>query len=110
MFHACCFRQRTYIAPGLFNGVLNILLFAVLMIFSYLWVLYSGHLLFFLEYVYLSLLYLSFISDMFLSLYVCVLEWFWIPLIVNFSSPCVRVCVLKIFVCACVVVWFEIYR
>ena len=58
--------------------------------------LYRGLPLFFLECVYLSLIYPSLIFDMFLSLCVCVcvraraLEWFWISLTVIFPL-CERV-------------------
>ena len=55
-------------------------------------VLCRSHTLFFLECVYLSLLYSSLIFDMFLSLCVCVLEWFWISLRVIFFL-CVGECV-----------------
>ena len=57
--------------------------------------------LFFLEWVYLSLLYPHLVFDVF-CLCVCVLEWFWITLTVIFPL-CVWVCVLGIFrVCMCV--------
>ena len=45
--------------------------------------LYRGHLLFFFECVYLSLLYPSLMFDTFCHS-VCVLEWFWISLTVIF--------------------------
>ena len=73
--------------------------------------LYRGLPLFFLECVYLSLLYPFLIFDMFLSLCVCVcvLEWFWISLPVIFLSVRVCVCVCEsvcfgdFFVWVCVV-------
>ena len=63
---------------------------------------YKGHTHFFLESVHLSLLYPSWIFDMFLSFCVCVyvcvrvLELFWILLTVIFHL-CICVCVLAIF-------------
>ena len=72
MFPACCFRQRTYVAQGLVNGVLNESLnhsCSQFECFSVrLWVLYRGYSPLFLESVYFSLLYPSLIFDMFLSL------------------------------------------
>ena len=79
MFPACCFRQRTYVAQGLVNGGtqwdLNSLLFADWMFFSWLGrVLYRGYSPFYSECIYFSLLYPSWIFDMFIVVcaYVCV--------------------------------------
>ena len=99
MFPACCFHQRTYMAEGIVNvGDLNSLVFAVWMVFSWLWVYSEVTPLFFSECAYLNLL--SLIFDMFLSL--CVLEWFRISLTVI-------LCVSWDSFCVSVVVWFEIY-
>ena len=72
------------------------------MIFSWLWVLYRGHPLFFLEGVYFSLFYPSLIFDMFLLLLLCVcvctLEWFWVSLTAIFPI-CVCECVSRRFFC-----------
>ena len=70
------------------------------MFFSWLWVLYGGHSLFFLECVYLRLLYPSLIFDMFLWLSVCVcvcecVGGVWISVI---FLVCVWLCVFGIFV------------
>ena len=70
--------------------------------------LYRGHPLFFLECVYLSLLYPSLIFDMFLlCVCVCVSEWFWISLL---FFLCVCVCVSWRFFCVCMfgVCMFEV--
>ena len=73
MFPACSFRQSTYVAQGLVNGELmrfELTLVCSWMFFSWLgWVLYRGYSPFFLECVYLSLLYPSLIFDTFI---VCV--------------------------------------
>ena len=70
MYLACYFRQRTYVAQGLIDGVLNETWTHSCSQFEcfsiWLWVLYRGYPPFFLECVYLSLLYASLIFDMFL--------------------------------------------
>ena len=76
MFPACCFRQRTCVAHGLLNGVLNETW--THSCFQYKWFLsgwicfYKGFCSSFLEYVYFGLLYPSLIFDMFLVVCVCV--------------------------------------
>ena len=85
---------------------LNSLVFAVWMVFSWLWVYMEVSSLFFFKYVYLNLL-LPFIGLWLLicvCVYVCVLEWF------RVFSLCVWVSVLSFLVgFVYVVVWFEIY-
>ena len=74
--------------------------------------LYRGHPLFFLDCVYLSLLYPSLIFDVFLScvcVCVCVLEWFFYFPNSYLFSQCALVSVLEIFLCVYMGVWFEIY-
>ena len=91
MFLACCFRQRTCVAQGLFNGVFNETW--TQSCFQYKWPLlgqtglYRGHCSSFLESVYFGLLYPPLIFDMFIvcvcvCVCVCVLalEWFRISL------------------------------
>ena len=86
MFQACCFRQRTYVALGLLNEVLNETWTHCC--FQYKWTLVGQTGLYrelcssFLECVYFGLLYPSLIFYMFIvvCVYVCelVLEWFWV--------------------------------
>ena len=73
--------------------------------------LFRGHPIFFLECVYLSLLYPSLIFDMFLSLClrVCV------EVVLDFTNSyfssvcvCVNLCLGDFLACVCVVVWFNI--
>ena len=107
MFPAGCFRQRTYIVQCFVNGVphwdLNSLVFAVWMIFIWLWVYIEATSLFFLKCVYLSLPYSwSLIFYMCHCLCVCMC----VGVVSNFTysyffSISVRVCVLR-FVCECV--------
>ena len=120
--HTCyirvCFQVVPFVRENIWHKALlmgysirlEITLVCSLNVFQLVMGLCKGHSLFFLEYVYRSLLYPSLIFDIFLSLCVCVLEWFCISLIVIFLlCVCVSVCVLGIFcVCLCVVVWFEI--
>ena len=101
MFPACCFRPRTYVVQGLFNGVLNETW--THSGFQDKWPLvgqaglYRGRCSSSLECVYFGLLYPSLIFDMFIVVCVCV---------------CVCVCwrwsgfgLHKEFVCVCVCVW-----
>ena len=86
VFPACCFRQTTCVAQGLFNGVLNETW--TYSCFQYKWPLlgqtglYRDRCSSFLECVNFGLLYMSLIFDMFIVVCVCVfaLEWFWISL------------------------------
>ena len=76
MFPACCFHQKTCVAQGFFNGVLNEIW--THSCFQYKWPLvghtglYRGHCSSFLECVYFGLLYPSLIFDMFIVMCVCV--------------------------------------
>ena len=90
MFPVCCFRQRTCVAQGLFNVVLNETW--THSCFQYKWLLlgqtdlYRGHCSSFQECVYFGLLYQSLILNMFMCVCVCVcvcvlaLEWFGVSL------------------------------
>ena len=86
MFPACCFHERTCVAQGILNGVLNETW--THSCFQYKWILsgwtcfYKGFCAFFLECIYFGLLYPSLMFDMFIvvSVCVCVLKWFWVSL------------------------------
>ena len=103
MFTACCFRQRTCVAQGNFDGVLNEI--RIHSCVHYKWPLvgqtglYRGRCSSFLECVYFGLLYPSLIFDIFIvmcahaRLCVCVnvlaLEWFGVSLTAFFVCKCV---------------------
>ena len=76
IFPACCFHQRTYVAQGLVNRVLNETW--THSCFQFKWPLvgqeglYRGHSPSFLECVYFGLLFQSLIFDMFIVVCVCV--------------------------------------
>ena len=103
MFPAYCFHQRTYVAQGLVNGVLNETW--THSCFQYKWPLVGQAGLYkdlcssFLECVYFGLLYQSLIFDMFIVMHMCecvcvlALELFWVSLTVVFLFVCVCVSV-----------------
>ena len=101
MFPARCFRQRTYVAQGLVNGVLHEAW--IHSCFQYKWPLvgqagfYWSRCPSFLECVYFGLLHPSLIFDMFIVVCVCVcvltLEWFRVS--------------ITVFVCVCVSVYLK---
>ena len=95
-------------AQGLVNRVLNKTWIHSCLQFEccsiWLWVLYRGYSLFFLEYVHFSLLYPSLIFDIFLSLCVCVYVCVSDGVVLgftnsHFSSLCVSVYLGDFFVC-----------
>ena len=118
MFPARCFRQKTYVAQGLFNGVLNETWTHSR--FQYKWPLvgqaglYWDRCSYFLECVYFGLLYPSLIFDIFIVVCVraraCVLalEWFWISLTAFFLCVNGEFCGFKFtgssfsFFCICI--------
>ena len=99
MFPACCFRQRTYMAQGLFNWVLNESLTDSCFQYKGTLVgqvgLYWGRCPSFLECVYFGLLYPSLIFDMFIYC-VCV-------------CVCVCVLVLVLFLVSLIVFCVSVY-
>ena len=106
MFLAYHIRDRTYIAEGLVIGYsmrLELTRVCSLNDFQLVMGSYRGLPLFFLECLYLRQLYPSLIFDMFLWLCVCMC----VEVVLHFtkgyfSSVCVWVCILRIFVCVCV--------
>ena len=115
MFPACCFLQRTYIAQGLVNGVLNepwTLSFCSLNGFQWVIGFIWRSLFFFFECVYFSLLYSSFAVDIWYILFlfsccVCVC-WRGFGFHLVIFSLYERESVLR-FVCVCVCVCVCIY-
>ena len=84
MFPVCCFLQRTYVAQGLVNGVLNEIWTHSCFQFEWPLVgkvgLYRSYSPSFREWVYFGLLYLSLIFDMFIVVCMCVcvcVYWGW---------------------------------
>ena len=89
VFPACCFRQRTYVAQGLFNGVLNETW--THSCFHYKWslvgqLIYIGSLFLFLECVYFGLLYPTLIFDIFIVVCACVCVCGGVGLIWGFTN------------------------
>ena len=120
MFPACSFCQRTYMAQGLINGVLNETWTHLCLQFEWFsvgyWFIWRFSSLFLR--VCLPLLYPSLIFDLFLSLFICVCVCVCVCIgaVLDFTNSyfstmcvCVCVCVGDFFACVCGVMWFEIY-
>ena len=97
MLYICCFRQRTNVAQGLFNGVLNE---TWTHCFHYKLPLvgqaglYRGRCSSFLECVYFGLLYPSLIFDIIIVVCVCVCVCVCVGVVLGFTNIlCVCVCV-----------------
>ena len=104
-FPACCFRQRTYMAQGLVNGVLNKIWThscSQFECFSFGYGFYIEDFLSFSLSVFTldCLTFIWYVYVVCVCVCVCALQWFGVLLTVIFLL-CVWVCVLGIFLCMC---------